>query len=168
MNLILAQIFRLISSFFYISGDKSNNRKKIFTYNGIYNFFSGIQYFLLNAITGAICSFLAIIRNIVLYKNAKKVPIWGMVIYLMIILVLNLLIYDKPISLLPVLLVFIYSIALYIGDIMIIKYSVILVCLIEIIYDIYYKAYVGIAVCIIDIILVIISMFKIKKNTNNC
>ena len=51
MNIIIAQILKLISSVFYLAGDRSNNKKKIFTYNGIYNFFSGLQYLFLNAIS---------------------------------------------------------------------------------------------------------------------
>lgn len=166
MNIVLAQIFRLISSIFYLAGDRSNNKKKIYTCNGIYNFFSGVQYLLLNAITGAICSFLAILRNIFLYKYGKKVPIFGFITYLVIVLILNLLVYDGLITILPFFLVLFYSIALYIGNVMIIKYSVILTCLLEIIYDIYYLAYVGIIVSILDIILVTISIYKLKNNHN--
>ena len=142
MVIFIAQIFRLISSFFYVAADKSNNKKKIFAYNGIYNFFSGIQYLLLNAITGAICSFLAIGRNIMLNKYGRKIPVWVLVIYLFVVISLNLLAYNGLISLLPILLILFYSIALYIGKVSIIKYSAILTCLLEIIYDAYYKAYV--------------------------
>ena len=163
MNIILAQIFRLISSVFYLAGDRSNNKKKIFTFNGIYNFFSGIQYLLLNAITGALCSFLAIFRNIFLYKYGKRVPMWIFLSYLLIVLFLNLLIYDGLITILPFFLVLFYSIALYIGKVKYIKYSVIITCLLEIVYDFYYHAYVGIIVSILDIILVTISMYKMKK-----
>ena len=164
MSLILAQIFKLISSYFYVVGDRSNNKKKIFTYNGIYNFFSGVQYLLLNAITGAICSFLAILRNIFLYKYGKRVPLWGFMLYLIIVISLNLLAYDGLITLWPIFLILFYSIALYIGKVKIIKYSVILTCLLEIIYDIYYKAYVGIAVSVLDIILVTISLYKLNNS----
>ena len=162
MNIIIAQILKLISSIFYLAGDRSNNKKKIFTCNGIYNFFSGLQYLFLNAITGAICSFLAIIRNVFLYKFGKKVPLWGLIVYLLIVFGLNLLAYDGIITLLPILLILFYSLALYSGDVMLIKYSVIITCLLEIIYDLYYKAYVGIAVSILDIVLVTISIYKLK------
>ena len=163
MALIFAQVFRLISSVFYLAGDRSNNKKKIYSFNAIYNFFNGIQYLLLNAITGALCSFLAILRNIFLYRYGKKVPIWSFVSYLLIVLVLNLFVYDGLISILPFFLVLFYSVALYTGNIRYIKYSIIITCLLEIIYDVYYKAYVGIIVSIIDIILVTISLYKLNK-----
>jgi sulfite exporter TauE/SafE len=163
MAIIFAQIFRLISAFFYLAGDRSNNKKKIFTFNAVYNFFSGIQYLLLNAITGALCSFLAILRNVFLFRFGKRVPLWIFISYLLIVLGLNLLVYDGLITILPFFLVLFYSIALYIGKVKYIKYSIIITCLLEIIYDIYYLAYVGIIVSIIDIILVIISLKKLKK-----
>ena len=70
---ILAQIFRAISSVFEIMADRENEPKKIFVYNGIYNLFCAVQYFLLNAVTGGICSVLAIVRNILfaICKNKK-------------------------------------------------------------------------------------------------
>lgn len=163
MNIIIAQILKLISSVFYLAGDRSNNKKKIFTYNGIYNFFSGLQYLFLNAITGALCSFLAIFRNIFLYRYGKRVPLWIFSSYLFIVLFLNLLIYDGLITILPFFLVLFYSIALYIGKVRLIKYSVVITCLLEIIYDLYYQAYVGIVVSILDIVLVTISLYKLDK-----
>lgn len=163
MSIIFAQIFRLISAFFYLAGDRSNSKKKIYTYNAVCNFFSGIQYLLLNAFTGALCSFLAIFRNIFLFRYGKRVPLWSFITYLLIVLGLNLLVYDGTITILPFFLVLFYSIALYIGKIKYIKYSIIITCLLEIIYDVYYLAYVGIVVSIIDIILVTISLRKLKK-----
>ena len=82
------------------------------------------------------------------------------------VLMLNLLIYDGLITILPFLLVLFYSIALYIGNVKYIKYAVIITCLLEIIYDVYYHAYVGIVVSILDIILVTISLYKLKKKHN--
>ena len=88
---------------------------------------------------------------------------WIFLSYLLIVLFLNLLIYDGLITILPFFLVLFYSIALYIGKVKYIKYSVIITCLLEIVYDFYYHAYVGIIVSILDIILVTISMYKMKK-----
>ena len=85
-------------------------------------------------------------------------------LYLLVVIALNLLAYDGLITLLPILLILFYSIALYIGKVKIIKYSVIITCLLEIIYDAYYKAYVGIAVSVLDIILVTISLYKLNNN----
>ena len=71
--------------------------------------------------------------------------------------------YNDLISIIPILLTIIYTMALYIGNIIFFKFSIIVVCILEIIYDIVYDAYVGIAICIIDIILVTISFIRMKR-----
>ena len=163
MNIIIAQILRIIGSIFGIIADKSSNPKKIYWYNGIYNFINGIQYYLLNAITGAISSFIAIFRNILFYKYKKKVPWVALLIYFMIVVILNIPGYVGIISLIPILLIIIYTTALYLEDILLFKYSVILTCILEIIYDFVYDAYVGIIICALDIIFVTISLIQLHK-----
>lgn len=63
MSFVIAHIIRLISSLFGILADRANDIKRVYLYNAIYSFLTGVQYFLLGAITGAICSMLAIFRN---------------------------------------------------------------------------------------------------------
>ena len=119
--IFLAQIFKIIGSIFCLIADKSNNTKKIFLFNSISNLFSSFQYFLLNAITGAISSLLAILRNIVLYKYKNKVKVIDLILYFIIIILFNIFEFDNIISIIPVLLVIIYSTALYTNKILNIK-----------------------------------------------
>lgn len=161
--ILLAQIFKIIGSIFNLIADKANNTKKIFIFNSISNLFNGVQYFLLNAITGAISSILAILRNIVLFKYKNDIKVIDLIIYFMIIILFNIYEFTNIISIIPVLLVIIYSTALYTNKILNIKYSIIIVCILEIIYDYIYYAYVGIIVCIIDIIITTISIKELKK-----
>jgi hypothetical protein len=160
--IIAAQFIKLLSSIFEIMADRANNKNKMLIYNGIYNTLSGIQYLLLNAITGALCSFLTIIRNIIMYIFKKDTPLYIVIIYFILLFFINLNSINSLLTFLPVLLVMIYTMALYTNDIKVIKISVIITCSLEIIYDYVFHAYVGIAVCIIDIILVALSMKKIK------
>ena len=163
MNLILAQIFRIIGSVFSISSDKSTNIKKIFLFNGISNVFCSISYFCMNAITGAISSILALFRNIMFYKYKEKVTIGALILYFIIIILFNLNSITGFISFIPILLVIIYTSALYTKKPLTIKYSIITVCLLEIIYDYVYSIYVGIIVCVLDMILVSYSICKMSK-----
>lgn len=159
---LLAQISRIISAFFGIISDKSSNRKQIYLFNSIANIFSGIQYYLLNAITGAISCIVAIFRNIIFYKYNKKVPLYVLIIYIIALILLNSKSYVNYFAVIPVLLVIVYSVSLYINKVKVIKYAILITDLLEIIYDVYYKAYAGIAVCLIDAIIVIISLIKDK------
>ncbi len=164
MSMLIAQITRCIGSVFMIMADESNDKKKIFLYNEIGNAFCAIQYFLLGAITGAVCSLAAILRNI-MFDKMKKVPVIILLLYFLFVYACGFGNYSDFISYIPVLLVVIYTLGLYSQAVVIIKYSVILVCLLEIIYDVVVDAYVGIAFCVIDIIVVTISLIKLKKKS---
>lgn len=163
--MLLAQLFRIAGSVFGLSADKSNNTKKVFLYNGISNLLCAIQYFLLNAISGGITSIIAIFRNLIFYKYKEKVTVKELLMYFLILILLSIYSINGIISVIPVLLVIIYSTALYTKNIYTIKYAVLITCVLEIIYDAVYKAYAGIFVCILDIILVSISLYKLKKQT---
>ena len=161
--ILMAQFFRIIGSIFSIISDKSNDTKKIFLYNSISNLFCSIQYFLLNAISGGITSIIAILRNIIFYKYKEKVTIKELLMYFLILIIFSIRSINGLVSIIPILLVIIYSTSLYTKNIYTIKYAIIITCLLEIIYDAVYKAYVGIFVCVLDIFLVSISLYKIKK-----
>lgn len=160
---ILAQFFRIISAVFEIMADRESQRKKIFLYNGIYNAFCALQYFLLNAITGGICSILAILRNFLMFYCEKKYLFFILPIYFISLILINFGSFDGIISFLPIIMVVLYTMSLFLGNIYGIKCTIIFVMILEIIYDIYYGAYVGVGVSIIDIIFVIISFFDIKN-----
>ena len=67
-------------------------------------------------------------------------------------------------SFIPILLVVMYGTALAIGHIYLLKYTIIVVMLLDMVYDYYYGAYVGVVVCIVDIIFVVISLVKLYKD----
>lgn len=161
---VLAQFFRIISAVFEILADKDSDKKRIFFYNGIYNGFCAIQYFLLNAMTGGICSILAILRNFLLMYCDKKYLYFILPIYFTSLYLINYSSYDGFLSYLPVFMVIMYTCALFVGNIYGIKITVIVCVLLEIIYDLYYGAYMGMIICVIDAIFVIISLFKMKKS----
>ena len=163
MHIILAQVFRIIGSIFSIWSDKSNDLKKIFWLNGIANLFCGISYFCVDAITGGLSSILAIFRNVIFYKWKEKLNIIVLLIYFAILIAFNITGINGILSFIPILLVIIYTAALYTKNPLYIKYAIITTCLLEIVYDYIYDVYVGIAVCIIDTILVIYSMIKMKN-----
>ena len=162
MWLIVANIIRIIAAVFDIMAASTTETKKIYLYNGIYNFLLGVQYYILNAISGAISSFVAILRNIIFHRH-RKYSIYALIPYLIFVVVINIPAYEGIISTLPIIMVFMYTIAIYRVKIMEIKYVSIITCALEIIYDIYYHAYIGALVCVMYIIVVIISIIRIKR-----
>ena len=162
--LITAQLFRIISAIFGLVSDKSTKKKEILEFNSVSNFFNAIQYFCLGAINGGICSLIPILRNIMMSKTKKRLPFYMIAIFLFGSYLCNLGNLSDYISYIPLSLVVIYTLGLNSGNVYILKYSIITTSILEIIYDYVFKAYVGIGVCIIDIILVIISVKKIKTS----
>lgn len=161
--MVVANIVRIIAAFFDILAANTTETKKIYLYNGIYNFLLGIQYYILNAIAGAISSFVAILRNIIFHRH-KSSSIYALIIYLIFVIVINIPAYEGLISTLPVIMVFMYTIAIYRANIIEIKYVSAITCVLEIIYDVYYHAYIGVGICIIYIVVITISIIKIKRS----
>lgn len=161
--MVVANIVRIIAAFFDILAANTTETKKIYLYNGIYNFLLGVQYYILNAIAGAISSFVAILRNIIFHRH-KSSSIYALIIYLIFVILINIPAYEGLISTLPIIMVAMYTIAIYRAKIMEIKYVSIITCALEIIYDIYYYAYVGASVCVIYIIVVTLSIIRIKRS----
>ena len=160
---IIAQVVRAISAIFLIIADRSSNRKTMLVFNAIYNLLNGVQYLLLGAITGAISSFITVLRNVIFYRYKKRAPLAVLLVFFIIVIAINLGSVDSWIAMLPILFVVIYSTALYIGNVFWIKIAVIVVCGLEIIYDYVVGAYVGMSVCDIDIVFVSISFKNLKK-----
>lgn len=160
---VAAQVDRLVSFIFDSISAKSTNNKSITVYNGFANLFLSISYLFLNAITGAICSFIALLRNIVFYKYKNKLPIIVLFLYFAIIILLNIGQIHILIDIIPLVLVIIFGTALYYQNYLGLKIAGIITSFLEIIYDYYYHSYVGIATCTIYVILVTISLLKKKK-----
>ena len=164
---ILAQIIRLVSAVFEVMADAANSKKHIYIYNGIYNFLAAISYFMLNAFTGGIGCLAAILRNVLFYKSKDKVNVFVLIGYLLFVLVLTLIDVPNIIAFIPFLLVAIYTLGLYSNNVKTIQYCILIVGVLEIIYDFVCKSYAGIAICVFDMIIVVISMFKEKKEGKN-
>ena len=166
MSIIFAHIMRVISSIFGVLSDKDNDETNILVLNALSNFFCGIQYFLLGAITGGITCFVAMPRNVLFYKYKNKLPFYILFTYLIILVLCNYKEVDSLLTFIPVSLVIVYTLGLYSNNKLVLKCSILLTCFLEIIYDVHYNAYIGIAVCIVDIIFVTASVIKLSDDNN--
>jgi hypothetical protein len=162
-EIIIAQVFAILAGIFYLLEDQSNDNKKILIYNGISNLFIAIEYFLLGAFTGGICNLVAILRNIYIHNSKEKVHIVVLISYFLFLIAVNFSSFNSWISVLPVLLVMMYTAAINTKKVKLIKYAVIVAYALEIIYDIYYMAYISVVICIAGIITAIIALKKIKE-----
>lgn len=156
MNLfILAQIFSVLVFIFEILTLVSNNKKKVLVYNTFVNIFSSLQYFCLKAFTGAFAICVTFLRNYIFskYRNKnKKIPIYWLIILVALLIVTNYATYDGIVSVIPIITVGLYTIALWQNSINCFKLMNMLICFLSAIYSFHYGAYVNVASQIIFIL----------------
>ena len=162
---IIAQILGALVFILNIIGNTKLTTKKVYAYNTICNGLSIAQYSLLGAWSGALCCLIALIRNFVFAKYKKKVPLYVLLIYIAVVILLNYKLIHNALDLIPVINIIIYAIALWTKDIMNIKVIGVFTCIIGIIYDYTNRAYVTVLNEIIDGIVGIrcISILNKKK-----
>ena len=153
----ISQIIRLISSVLGIVSDADLNKKRMYIMNGISNALTTISYFMINAITGGICSALSVLRNIYVYFSKKKPSVYIGTIYTIIVIFISLPSIESAMSVLPVAIILIYSWALFTNNMKLIKIAIIIVDVLGIIYDLYVWSPVGIIANAISLILTVAS-----------
>lgn len=113
---------------------------------------------------------ICMIRNLIFnkFKN-RRPPLYCLVIIIALMISCSVFTFNGIISILPTIAVSIYSIALWIGNMKIIRVVEIISCMLFIIYDIKVLAILGLIVTIIEMISAIIALYKfdIKTKCNN-
>ena len=140
---IVAQLFGLITICLSFMSTKSETRNKIFFYNSVANITAAIQYALLGAWSGSLCSLIAMCRNFI-FKRYDKVPVRILIIYLLVLVLLNIPTVHGFISFIPILNVMMYSYALSQNNVVTIKLIGLFTCFTTIGYDIINWAFVGV------------------------
>lgn len=165
---IMAQVAGLIVFIFEILTLISNNKKRILGYNTLSNAFSALQYLFLNAYTGALARLFTFVRNFIFnyYRNKnKKIPIYWLILIIIALIITNIATYDGIISIIPVLTISLYTVALYQNNTNRFRLINMFVFSLLAIYNYHYKAYVGFVSQIIFIIVCAIS-YTYNKDKN--
>ena len=135
---------------------------KILTYQITSNFAYSVHYFLLGGLSGAFCSLIGIVRNIVLIKiKNKKIVI---PIFILLYLIVTVLFYENIYSIFPMIANSIYLIALTLNKKTIILKGAIIGSILWILYSIFVSSYVSIVTESILVISNIIQLIKLKNN----
>lgn len=161
---IISQVLRFISSVLGIASDAELNKKNMYITNGVSNLLTSISYFMINAITGGICSALAVLRNMYVYFFKKKTPIYVIIIYTIIVIMISIPSIVNIVSIIPILIILIYSWSIFKDNMKLIKIAIIIVDILGIIYDFYVWAPIGVLANAISLILTIASEILYYKN----
>lgn len=106
------------------------------------------------------------LRNCIFKKyNNKKVPIIWLIAIVVTMILLSIMTFNGWISLLPMLAVVLYSIALWVGNLKAVRITEIFSCLLFIIYNIKVFAITGLIATVIEMCAAIVAMYRfdVKK-----
>lgn len=157
MNLLLAQVFALLSSLCLLISFWQKKRIKILFFQILDSTFDIIQYALLGAYTGSLISLLGATRAYTFTKTNNK---YFLFLFLSLYIIASLLTFNGLISFIPLIAALIYTIVTWNKKEKNIRLFSILVFILWFIYDILVKAYVS---SITDIVLVVSNFMAFYK-----
>lgn len=133
----------------------------ILTYQITSNFAYAVHYFLLGGLSGAFCSFLGMIRNIVLIKsNNKKIII---PVFILLYLIVTIIFYEDFYSIFPMIANIAYLISMIYKDKKILLIGAIISSIFWILYSIFVSSYVSIVTESILVISNVVQLIKLKN-----
>ena len=171
INFIIAQIIGIFALIILMSSFQKNEKTLLLKYQIISSLLYAIQYAFLGAYTGSLMNLTCMARNFIFNRyNNKKVPIYWLIIIVILMIIFSFMTYIGIISLLPTLAVILYSIAVWYGNLKLIRYTEVISCTLFIIYNIRVLAITGLIATIIELISALIAIYrfdiKIKLNKN--
>lgn len=168
MNLItiIYLIVSILSVFLYIMSVQFKKKEHIL----ITQIGASICYLIVYVIKGAwsgVCvEILEELKNIIfikIEKNKKKIPLYVLMIFIILLVSVSILFYDGPLSLLPLLINILLFVSTYFKNPKYIRYTMIIAGLLWGIYNIYVEAYIICIGNLLEIVSAIISIKRYKK-----
>ena len=167
---IVAQIFGALALTILIISLQKNSKTKLLLHQSISSLLYALQYLFLNAYTGCFINLICMIRNMIFNRYPKKrPPVYWLIITIVLMIFFSSLSYTGIISFLPMIAVILYSIALWHGNLTVIRTTEIISCSLYILYNIKVLAITGLIATIIELVGAIITVYKfdIKKKKEN-
>lgn len=167
---IVAQIFGAFALAILIISLQKNSKTKLLLYQSISSLLYALQYLFLNAYTGCFMNLICMIRNMIFNQYPKKrPPVYWLIITIVLMIFFSSLSYTGVISFLPMIAVILYSIALWHGNLTVIRTTEIISCSLYILYNIKVLAITGLIATIIEFVGAILAVYKfdIKKKKEN-
>ena len=165
INFIIAQVIGILALIILMLSFQKNEKKLLLKYQTISSFLYALQYTFLGAYTGSLMNLTCMARNFIFNKYNNKVPIYWLIIIVLLMITFSLITYVGIISLLPMFAVVLYSIAVWHGNLKLIRYTEVFSCCLFIVYNIKVLAITGLIATIIELIAALIAIYRfdIKK-----
>ncbi len=109
----IAQLLGIIALVILMMSFQKNKKDTLLKYQIFSSLLFALQYLFLNAISGCLMNLMTMIRNLIYKKFNDKIPIIYLILVIICMIILSIISYNGPISLLPTIAVILYSIALW-------------------------------------------------------
>lgn len=158
---VIAQCIGGIALFILVLSLQKNEKEKLLKYQVLSSLLYALQYLFLNALTGCFMNLACMCRNFIFYQyQDRKVPFYWLMITLFFMVGLSLVSYQGIISLFPMLAVVLYSIALWYGNVSIIRVVEVVSCSFFVIYNIVVLAIMGLIATIIELVAALWAIYR--------
>ena len=146
VNYILSQILVIVSIGLYAITFLLKTKKSVLIIGLVAVILNTISFVLLGAYTGAVVNIVAVIRSVWFFFEEKsgKRTWYSLTIVMMLIVIATIFTYQYLIDLLPLVAGLVYAFACWQKNIPFYRWSGILVSVIYIVYDIYFKSIFGV------------------------
>ena len=160
-DFIIAQIIGLIAIIVLLISFKKNKKEYLLKYQIISSLLYAVQYFFLKAFSGGFINLICALRNYIFnnYKE-KRIPLYWLIIIILLLVFFMSLTYIGWISMFPMIGVVMFSCALWIGDLTLIRLIEVIANILIAIYNIYVGAYTALIAVIIEIIGALTAMIR--------
>lgn len=162
--IIISYIFGFLAIIYLVISFQTDDTKVLLKDQVISSFFNGIQYLLIGSLSGAFMNLIAGARNIVYKKYDKKIPLFILIFFILLITFFSMMSYKGNISLLPMLAVLNYSFALWTGDLRLIRIINVSSSLLFLIYDLFVSSIMGFILHLLEMSSALISIYRFDFN----
>lgn len=160
---IVAQVLGALGIISMILSVQFNSKKQVLGFQIAANSLFAFQYLCLNAISAVVMSFVAALRCIVffLFENkGKKVPIWVLGLFLLLIIVLFIFFKHGIIGVFPLICTFIYTIGIWQKNLNVFRVITLITASLWIGYNVYYHAYPSLVGNVFEVITSLIAIYR--------
>ena len=161
---MIAQIFALIAFILYVASLKFKKKEKVLKYQMIANTFYALEYLMLNAYAGVNNSLFGISRSAIFYvcdKKKMKFPLYGAVIFCILVIMFGYMSYTDYYSIIPPLISIAFFLALYIGNMKVYRFIAAIASISWIFYNIHVNAYIGAIDAIVELVSASVAIYRI-------
>ena len=151
VGFVLAQIFGLAVLILMVVSLQKHTYKDLLKIQLTANALCVFQYLALWSLPGLFTSLVTTARNFIFARfRGRRPPLFCLLAVLAILTGLGIWLYAGPVSLLPIAAGIIYSVAMWKGNLTLIRWADIVSCVLYIIYNYEVAAYVGILVSLVE------------------